>query len=252
MDFGFGFGFGSAAVPASAAVASIPAFFADAAVPLATDFAAIHVTESGGVISAATNQGTGATAWAGAADARPAWSATALNNKPGVTFDGVDDKLTNALRANQVIGANGIGTVAMVVQFSALPGLNAYVDILGYPNGGYMSLLLRNVAGEGRLYFQRAGAPQFAVAVSLATPYLVVWRANTTDAYLSVNGGAETTGAASGDPGGLTNTLVLGGDGGDQGFCNFICSQLWIAPTACETTDIAALYAYLQSAGFLP
>lgn len=200
------------------------------------------------------NDGTANTDWVGTTTARPTYSATSLGGKPGLTTDGSNDCLTNALRANQVLGTvadDGAfqGTVAAIVYFSALPSVGTRRDFLSVPTGGYGPLQVRNVGGQGSIVYERSGLVALSRNINAATPYLVIWRddgAGTPTMYLSVNGGTETS-SSGGDPGGQTGTLQCGGDGGNAGFAVCTIGEVWISKATCSTQDIADLLTYAQA-----
>jgi hypothetical protein len=54
------------------------------------------ITESGGLVSAWRDRVQGVTVTQGTGTAKPIWSATSFNNRPGLTFDGTDDVLSVA------------------------------------------------------------------------------------------------------------------------------------------------------------
>ena len=204
------------------------------------------------------NDGTAGTDWVGTTTARPVYSATSFGGKPGLTFDGSNDCLTNALRANQVLGTvadDGAyqGTIAALVYFAALPSVGTRRDFLSIPVSGYGPLQVRNVGGQGSLVYERGGIVRMSVNINAATPYLVTWRDDgdgSPTMYLSVNAGAEQS-FAGGDPGGQTGTLQCGGDGSNAGFAACTLNEIWVSKATAAPADIAALYAYLLSTGHL-
>lgn len=237
---------GTRNAPAAAAAPSVPAFFEAANCALHSKAALANVTISDtDKTDAWVNDGAANTDWAGATTARPVYAATSLGGKPGLTFDGSDDVLTNALRANQVLG-NYAGTVAAIVYFATLPSAGTRRDFLSVPTSGYGPFQVRNVGGQGSVVVERSGLVALSKNISAATPYLVVWRDNGTTQYLSINGGAEASDTG-GNPGGQTGTLQCGGDGGNAGFAVCTLGEIWIAPTACTAQDIADLLAYAQA-----
>lgn len=262
MALGLGFNFGLTRHQQSsggAAAPSMPAFWDTDVVTLYSDPSTLaHLTISDtDKVDALVNAGTAATGWVGTTTARPAYSATSLNGKPGLTFDGSNDVLTNALRANQVLatvageGAWG-GTIACVVRFAALPSAGTRRDFFSVPTAGYGPLQVRNVAGQGSIVYERGGLVLLSRNISVNTNYLVVWRCNSDgDHFLSVNGGTEASSPAAGDPGGQTGTLQAGGDGGNAGFAACIMGKIWVSKTVAGAADIAALVTYLQAIGEL-
>lgn len=260
MDFGFNFGFGARqAAGGGAAAPSVPAFWDSTAVTLYSDPSTLaHLTISDtDKVDALANVGTAATDWVGTTTARPAYSATSLGGKPGLTFDGSNDCLTNALRANQVLatvageGAWG-GTIACVVRFASLPSAGTRRDFFSIPTAGYGPLQVRNVGGQGSIVYEKGGLVLLSRNINAATNYLVVWRCNAAgDHFLSVNGGTEDSSLAAGDPGGQTGTLQCGGDGGNAGFAACTLGKLWVSKAVAGAADIAALVTYLQALGEL-
>lgn len=260
MPLGLKVGLGSrAATTGGSSTPTLPAFWAASAVTLYSNpSVAGNVTISDtDKVDALANDGTAGTDWAGALTARPAYSATSLNGKPGITYDGSNDVLTNALRANQVlatVGDDGYwgGTIACVVRFAALPSSGTRRDFLSIPTAGYGPLQIRNVAGAGSVVYEKGGLVLLSASVSVNTNYLVIWRCDSNgDHFLSVNGGAEQTSEAVGDPGGQTGTLQAGGDGGNAGFAACIMGKIWVSKAVAGASDISALVTYLQAIGEL-
>ncbi len=262
MTFGLGFNFGFNQHQQSsggAAAPSMPAFWDTDVVtlysnPSVADNVRISDTDK---VDELANEGTAATDWAGALTARPAYSATSLNGKPGITYDGSNDVLTNALRANQVL-ANAAddgyfgGTIACVVRFAALPSAGTRRDFLSIPTAGYGPFQVRNVGGQGSIVYEKGGLVLLSRNISVNTNYLVVWRCNSDgDHFLSVNGGTEDSAPATGDPGGQTGTLQAGGDGGNAGFAACIMGKVWVSKAVAGAADISALVTYLQAIGEL-
>lgn len=259
LGLNFGLSHRRATSGGAAAAPSMPAFWDTDVVTLYSDPSTLaHLTISDtDKVDALANVGTAATDWVGTTTARPAYSATSLNGKPGLTFDGSNDVLTNALRANQVLatvageGAWG-GTIACVVRFAALPGVGTRRDFLSIPISGYGPLQVRNVGGQGSIVYEKGGLVLLSRNISVNTNYLVVWRCNSDgDHFLSVNGGTEDSAPAAGDPGGQTGTLQAGGDGGNAGFAACIMGKMWVSKTVAGAADIAALVTYLQAIGEL-
>lgn len=242
---------------AATAVPSMPAAWLPGAVELysnPSDIANLTISDTDKV-DALANEGTADTDWVGTTTARPVYSATSLGGKPGLTFDGSNDCLTNALRANQVLatvvgeGAWG-GTIACVVRFAALPGVGTRRDFLSIPTAGYGPLQVRNVGGQGSVVYEKGGLVLLSRNINAATNYLVVWRCNAAgDHFLSVNGGTEDSSLGAGDPGGQTGTLQCGGDGGNAGFAACTLGKIWAMKTVMNAQNIADLYAYLQAIG---
>jgi len=86
------------------------------------------------------------------ADAKPTWSATGFNNRPGVTFDGVDDELT---LASQPFGSGAVDRevwlAADQVALVADTGSRAAFSFGGNASTNSMSLRRAVVTGVNRI-----------------------------------------------------------------------------------------------------
>lgn len=127
---------------------------------------------------------------------QPAYSATSMNNRPGITADGSNDCLR--IPAMTYGGADKV-TIAFVAKDTSV-GLSAIVE--GLAGGGkHFSLLANPAAGRVRLYLEGAGTTNSGYFTdTLATPrriiatydYAIVGGAGTLEVAAWLDGVSQT------------------------------------------------------------
>lgn len=172
------------------------------------------VTESGGAVSQWSDQsGTGNHFTQATEAAKPTYTASSLNGRPGIHFDGIDDVLASGAATSAFIAA-GTGTIFLVGSISVYATNSGTLfnnDALLSNNGGFLGLHCKQT--ETFIVSNWDGSQDSAnvTNVDAATPYVFTWRHNSAGdgLYGRVNLGTATT-AASGNTTSLASVLRLG------------------------------------------
>lgn len=162
------------------------------------------VTESGGVVSAWADQSGNARNFTQAtAGLRPSYDASdaRFNGLPSIEGNGVDQYLSGAALQDFIGATPTAYTLVIVLSLTSASNANG---TLGYDEDGIFGELagywgLYGNTGPGLSAFSYdANSDLVDKAISYATTYVVAYRYDGTNIYMSVNGGAESSAASGG------------------------------------------------------
>jgi len=194
------------------------------------------VTVAGGIASAWRDKKNGIVASNDAASQRPAYSATALGGKPGLTFDGVDDRLAFPTNAFLPIGTSPV-TVLIVARAGAVAGDMAIMTWGTPSNGQWVKI------GEDGTAPNKAIGDLYAAGASLGTAafpgatQIIAYAASTTAATIYNDG---LVGSVAPNPQ-LKNTTgsagFIGMDLRVTGFWNSVIQEIVVCAGVLSTAD---------------
>jgi len=173
----------------------------------------------------------------------PAYSATALGGKPGVTFNGS----TQSLNLSSVASFPTSTNACTVIAITSLLTAGNYPQLFNY--GKASADKARGIAGIAGNGF--VGATWYAddheTAVSwVTTQRLIIAQFQNSTADISIDGGANTTLTATGTPtvdaSGNTGTLGVNLTGAGPG--NFVLQEFMVVNGTVTSSQIAAMQAY--------
>lgn len=162
------------------------------------------VTESGGVVSAWADQsGNSRNFTQGTVGLRPSYDASdaRFNGLPSIEGNGVDQYLSGAALQDFIGATPTAYTLVIVLSLTSASNANG---TLGYDEDGIFGELsgywgLYGNTGPGLSAFSYdANSDLVDKAISYATTYVVAYRYDGTNIYMSVNGGAESSTASGG------------------------------------------------------
>lgn len=204
---------------------------------------------SGAAVAAAADLINGFSAAQAFGSARPTWSASSFNGRPGLAFDGSDDQLTYASTVGIPTGATPFEVWAVFDQ-NVGPGDTTNNTIIGWgASGGAARFeLLRSVIGGVNRAFINVGNGTTNVqvanaAVDFSGRHVLRAVVNGTTARVDVDGVASTVSSVV--PALGTTRLVLGATAAPSSFGQGIFSAGLIAPLL-DSGDAGRMYAYFN------
>lgn len=163
-------------------------------------------------------------------------------------FDGTNDTLINTATSNFFSSSSGALVISLIIDAVSLNDPASYLNhaIFDDPPGDYMGLFAAAASGVTFYAYNWDGnEDKTTVTGSVGTAYVLMWRHNGGNLYVSVNGGTETS-VASGNTQNMTNNLRLGLGGGSR-FCNMKVAELFTTSNGSQTTALAAAIANMKS-----
>ncbi len=160
-------------------------------------------------------------------------------------FDGTNDSLfpANCVSSNFF----GLGAKTIIVSFrsEAFPSAGNYQELLVSNNE--WNFFIFNTAGTTQVYFQNHDAGGFHNAISAAitvnTNYFAIGRHDGTNVYISLNGGTEVTGDASGNTVSLAEVPQIANP---SPFFNGRIGEIAFYNVALTGADLAQAIAHMQ------
>jgi len=187
--------------------------------------------------------GNGLNAAQASATEKPQYSATALNSKPGVTFDGASDYLSLSSVASFPTGTSASTLIAI----TSLSSVGSYPQLFCY--GKAAAEKARCLAGVGSNGF--VGVSWYAddhdtATTWLTTQRLVIAQFQNSTADVSIDGGASSTLTATGTPSldASGNSGTIGVNPALAGPGNFIVQEMLVVSGTVTAGQITAMQAY--------
>ena len=185
---------------------------------LLTSYGGALYAATGGAIDTLNDQSGNTRNLTGSATARPTATTAGPNSRACADFDGSNDVLNGSTAISSLISNSaGFFIMSMVVDTVSLN--NATITLnngLFSDSGTFVGFILKNVSGTTPTVFAYnwdGNADTPSSAISLATAYVVTWRHEGGNLYLSVNGGADVS-VASGNTSTMTGAIRFGSLGG--------------------------------------
>ncbi len=212
-------------------------------------------TDNSGFVSVITNKAS-SVSWTEATN-RPAYSATGLNSKPCMDFDGVNDHITSTEAA--VFGAVTNAAAYTLFVVAKLDAVDVDTDVFfGVGNSGFNSARTRywgaGTSGSGAWVSRTENDASAGLNVNGAVPdttaHVLCWYSPGTTVSLSVDQGANNPNGAAQNPGTLTpNRSALGvmPDGVPNEFLNGQIGELILYNSELSGADRTTVADYLKT-----
>jgi hypothetical protein len=163
-------------------------------------------------------------------------------------FDGATQWLGSVALSNFIAAGNGAMVVSVIIDAVTLN------NSLPYANHGivadvssYMGLFAKNLSGLTILSFNYDGSnDEISKVGAMATPYVLMWRHDGGNLYVSINGGAESL-IASGNTQVLTGKVYIGAAGNVSTACNMKLAEAFTTSNGSQTAALAAAIANMKT-----
>lgn len=172
---------------------------------------------------------------------QPTWSATAMNGRPGVTFDGIDDVLRST---DSISGSASDYTIFLAIDSNDTPTVDSFMFDTDPPLGGERLVLAHNRATD--LYF--SGVAWVGTADVTETVPLVLSYSLTSGAGVVYKNGVLAEGGLAYTPTSISTLVALGGWSGGAG-SNFkgVIAEVIVYDLALSANKRVLIENYLRS-----